>query len=252
LELIIENIELLLLFFGIALLYSSVGFGGGSSYLAIMALFNFDFRVLRAVSLLCNITVVSNGTLQFYRKGLLNLKKVMPLVVASVPMAFLGGKMAISEKTFFILLGITLLLAAILLWFQPQKRVINVTAISDKIGFNAFLGGAIGFLSGMVGIGGGIFLSPVLNMLNWDNPKNIAATASFFILVNSIAGLLGQSSSITTDLPWLLILFLMISVAIGGFLGTYLATNKFSQTWVRKATAILIAYVSYTVLNKNL
>jgi uncharacterized protein len=139
-----------------------------------------------------------------------------------------------------------------LLWFQPQKRAINITAISDKIGFNAFIGGAIGFLSGMVGIGGGIFLSPVLNMLSWDNPKNIAATASFFILVNSIAGLLGQSSSITKDLPWILILFLMISVAIGGFLGTYLATNKFSQTWVRKATAILIAYVSYTVLNKNL
>jgi uncharacterized protein len=252
LEHIFENLELLLLFFGIALLYSSVGFGGGSSYLAIMALFNFDFKVLRAVSLLCNITVVSNGTLQFYRKGLLNLKKVMPLVIASVPMAFLGGKMAISEKTFFILLGITLLLAAVLLWFQPQKRAINVTNFSDKIGFNSFLGGAIGFLSGMVGIGGGIFLSPVLNMLNWDNPKNIAATASFFILVNSIAGLFGQSSSITTDLPWLLILCLMISVAIGGFLGTYLATNKFSQIWVRKATAILIAYVSYTVLNKNL
>jgi uncharacterized protein len=252
LELVFQNIELLLLFFGIALLYSSVGFGGGSSYLAIMALFNFDFKVLRSVSLLCKITVVSNGTLQFYRKGLLNLKKVMPLVFASVPMAFLGGKMSITEKTFFILLGITLLLAAVLLWFQPQKRLISITSFSDKIGFNAFLGGSIGFLSGMVGIGGGIFLSPVLNMLNWDNPKNIAATASFFILVNSLAGLLGQATTLTSDLPWTLVLFLMISVAFGGFLGTYLATNKFSQLWVRKVTAILIAYVSYTVLNKNL
>lgn len=251
-ELVFQNIELLLLFFGIALLYSSVGFGGGSSYLAIMALFNFDFKVLRAVSLLCNITVVSNGTLQFYRKGLLNLKKVMPLVLASVPMAFLGGKMSITEKTFFILLGFTLLLAAVLLWFQPQKRSISIIGFLDKIGFNVFLGGAIGFLSGMVGIGGGIFLSPVLNMLNWDNPKNIAATASFFILVNSLAGLLGQATTLTSDLPWTLVFCLMISVAFGGFLGTYLATNKFSQIWVRKTTAILIAYVSYTVLNKNL
>ncbi|MCP9766305.1 sulfite exporter TauE/SafE family protein [Lacihabitans sp. LS3-19] len=249
-QIVFDNAQLLLLFFGIALLYSSVGFGGGSSYLAVMTLFNIDFKILRSISLLCNLTVVSNGTLQFYKKGFLNLKKVGPLVFVSVPMAFIGGLLPISEKLFFIVLGITLFIAAILMWFQPQSKVDFSTNLNEKVWFNAVLGGSIGFLSGMVGIGGGIFLSPVLNMLNWDKPKNIAATASFFILVNSLSGLLGQSKSLTLDFPWTLALALMVAVGIGGFIGTYLATNKFTQVWVRKATAILIAYVSYNVLRK--
>ena len=121
-QLLAQHSEILLLFFGVALLYSSVGFGGGSSYLAILALYGFDFKIIRAISLLCNITVVSNGTFQFYKQGFINFKKMFPLVLMSIPMAYLGGKVPLKEKSFFIILGITLLVAAFLMWFQPKAK----------------------------------------------------------------------------------------------------------------------------------
>jgi uncharacterized protein len=245
---LVQYWDLFLAFFVIALLYASVGFGGGSSYLAILALFGLNFNFLKAAALICNITVVSNGTFQFYRKNLLNFKKMLPLVLSSVPMAFLGGKMLLKEQTFFIILGITLAIAAILLWFQPQQK--SKSTFQDKIWLNVIIGASIGFLSGLVGIGGGIFLSPLLFFINWDEPKKIAATASFFILVNSIAGLLGQFSGPKIDVDWLFIAFLVLSVALGGAIGTFILTNKFSSKMVQKATAILIGYVSYTVLKK--
>lgn len=246
--LFIQHWDLLLAFFVIAMLYASVGFGGGSSYLAILALFEINFSFLKAAALICNITVVSNGTFQFYRKKLLDFKKMLPLVLSSVPMAFLGGKMLLKEQTFFIILGITLALAAILLWFQPQQKA--KSTFQNKIWLNVFIGASIGFLSGLVGIGGGIFLSPLLFFINWDEPKKIAATASFFILVNSISGLIGQFSGPKIDIDWVFIGYLVVSVAAGGAIGTYMLTRKFSSKMVQKATAVLIAYVSYTILKK--
>jgi uncharacterized protein len=250
---VLQNWEVLLFFFGIALLYSSVGFGGGSSYLAILAWFDFSFGFLRAASLLCNIVVVGNGTIQFYRKGFINFKKTLPLVLSSVPMAFLGGQLPIKATTFFILLGITLLIAGVLLWFQPQnKSKIQFTA-KNYLLISLVMGGVIGLLSGVVGIGGGIFLSPLLYFIRWDEPKNIAATCSFFILVNSISGLLGQTQQVVQfSVDWPFVSSLMLSVAIGGGIGSYLVSQKLSPVYIRKATAILILYVSYTVLSKYL
>lgn len=249
-EILSQYWQIIFLFFIIALLYSSVGFGGGSSYLAILTLFDLKFGFLRAASLLCNIVVVSNGSFQFYRKGLLDFRRMFPLVCASIPMAFLGGKVPIKEHTFFILLGITLLIAAVFIWFQGAIPKISAFEKTNKIWLNIVIGGLIGFLSGLVGIGGGIFLSPLLYLLKWDEPKKIAATASFFILVNSIAGLLGQMNSSFFKMNWNLVYLLMLSVSLGGFFGSYLVTQKLSSTLIRKATALLIAYVSYTVLSK--
>ncbi len=251
-EILAQYWQIILLFFLIALLYSSVGFGGGSSYLAILTLYDLKFGFLRVVSLLCNIVVVSNGSFQFFRKGFLDFKKMIPLVLASVPMAFLGGKMPIKEQTFFIILGITLLIAAITLWFQGTIPKISTIQKTDKLWVNLTIGGFIGLISGLVGIGGGIFLSPLLYFLKWDEPKKIAATASFFILVNSIAGLLGQMNASFFEMNWLLVFFLMASVAVGGLIGSYLGTQKLSSTIIRKATAVLIGYVSYTILSKYL
>ncbi len=249
-EILSQYWQIIFLFFIIALLYSSVGFGGGSSYLAILTLFDLKFGFLRAASLLCNIVVVSNGSFQFYRKGLLDFKRMFPLVCASIPMAFLGGKVPIKEHTFFIVLGITLLIAAVFIWFQDAIPKISAFEKTNEIWLNIVIGGLIGFLSGLVGIGGGIFLSPLLYLLKWDEPKKIAATASFFILVNSIAGLLGQMNSSFFKMNWNLVYLLMLSVSLGGFFGSYLVTQKLSSTLIRKGTALLIAYVSYTVLSK--
>jgi hypothetical protein len=256
--------DLLLLFFMVALLYSSVGFGGGSSYLAILALHSFEFTFLRAVSLLCNITVVTNGTWQYYRRKLFDFRRTLPLVLGSVPMAYLGGMVKLEAKTFFVVLGCTLFLAAIAVWLRPDKRnkeqgirsegLLNFFPQhrSKSVFISIALGAFIGFISGMVGIGGGIFLSPLLYLINWDEPKRISAVASLFILVNSISGLLGQFQNGIPDFNWQLGGMLMVSVALGGFIGNYLGIVRFKPIIVRRATAVLIAYVSVQLLVKYL
>jgi uncharacterized membrane protein YfcA len=185
----LELYILILAFFFIALVYSSVGFGGGSSYLALLAVMAVSFETLRPTALLCNIVVVTGGTYIFYREGLLDLKKNWPFVLFSVPMAFVGGYMPIKQNTFFLLLAISLIVAAILLWFQNsiESKSTGSSKFTNKFSIKIGLGSFIGLLSGMVSIGGGIFLSPVLHLLRWDEAKKISALASIFILVNSIS-----------------------------------------------------------------
>jgi uncharacterized protein len=250
----VEHWEILVFFFTIAILYSSVGFGGGSSYLAILALYGFEYHMLRSTALLCNITVVTFGCYIFFKNRHFKWKKMLPLVIISTPMAYLGGSMRITETTFFILLGIVLLTAAILMWFQPVKTIEpeTKTAENPNLLVNGSLGGGIGFLSGMVGIGGGIFLAPLLHLLRWDRPKTIAATSSFFILVNSIAGLIGQMSQPKFNIDWQLAAFLMMSVFAGGQIGSRLGAIRFQPRVVKSMTAILVAIVGIRILFKYL
>jgi len=168
-----EHWEVILFFFGIAMLYGSVGFGGGSSYLAILALYGFAFGDIRAIALLCNIAVVSGSLLVYMKNNLVPWRRVAPLVIMSVPLAFAGGVLQIRENVFFMILASALCVAAFLMWFQPQLKETEYTAGSHPI-MNGALGGGIGYLSGIVGIGGGIFLSPVLHLIRWAQPKVIA------------------------------------------------------------------------------
>ncbi len=249
-----EHWEILLLFFTIAVLYSSVGFGGGSSYLAILALYGFEYHLLRATALFCNIIVVAFGSYIFFRNRHFKWKKMLPLVIISMPLAYLGGSIRIDETSFFIILGIVLIIAAILMWFQPLRSIssVPVKAKKSKLLINSGLGGGIGFLSGMVGIGGGIFLAPLLHLLRWDGPKTIAATASFFILVNSIAGLIGQMSNPKFNVDWQLAVFLMVSVFAGGQIGSRLGAIRFRPGLVKALTAVLVAFVGIRILVKYL
>ncbi|MBI1224809.1 MAG: TSUP family transporter [Bacteroidetes bacterium] len=248
------NWEIYPLFFLIAALYASVGFGGGSSYIAVMAMFGVNFMLMRSGALLCNIVVVTTGTYIFYKNGYLDWRKVLPLTLASVPMAFLGGYLPIKERTFFLLLGITLIIAALLTWWKPttnakpEESSTNLTPKSQVL--NLGIGGGIGFLSGMVGIGGGIFLAPVLYLTKWAEAKTIAATASLFILVNSISGLFGQMAKPDFQIDWKFTLPLMVSVFLGGQLGSRLGAVKLSAIWVRRATALLIFYIGTQLLIK--
>lgn len=247
------NIELILLFFLIATLYGSVGFGGGSSYLAILSLFGIDYLLLRATALLCNITVVSGSSFVFYRKGLIKWKKLLPVVILSVPMAYLGGSIQINERPFFILLGIALIIASILILAQKKMYDANIKFkhLKEKYIFNMTVGASIGFISGMVGIGGGIFLAPVLHLMKWDSPKVIAATAAFFIFVNSVAGLLGQWSNPGFYFNYKFILPLLITVFIGGQIGVRLGTGPFKPNTIKLLTACLIAFVGLRILFKQ-
>ncbi|WGH75750.1 sulfite exporter TauE/SafE family protein [Tenacibaculum tangerinum] len=250
---ILHNWHLILLFFIIAVLYSSVGFGGGSSYLAVLALTGLLFTQIRAIALLCNIMVVTGNVVLYTQQKQYHWKKVIPLTLFSIPMAFLGGYLRINQTFFFILLGFTLLFAAITMW-ASNKVVTNDSKTTTDLNLakNASYGGIIGLISGMVGIGGGVFLAPLLHLTNWDTPKKIAATASFFILVNSISGLIGQYTNPEFSINWQLTSILLVTVFIGGQIGNRMSNQFFTATQLKKATAILIAFVSIRILIKYL
>lgn len=249
-----EHWELLVFFFAVAFIYASVGFGGGSSYLAILALYALPFKELRLIALLCNIVVVTGGTILFIQNNHVNWRKIVPLVIFSVPMAFVGATLRIEQRTFFILLGCSLLVASVLLWSRKRftDMPAQVPATPGTYAKDGALGGSIGFLSGMLGIGGGIFLSPLLNLIRWDNPKKIAATASVFILVNSISGILGQLTQLPPSVNVVRIVLLGAAVLVGGQLGSRIAILKFDPIMIRRMTAVLIFVAGIEVLYKHL
>ena len=244
--------EIMFYFFLIAIVYSSVGFGGGSSYLALMALFGIDFQLLKITALLCNIMVVLGGTYWFWKRGFLNWKKVLPLTLFSVPLAYLGGSIQLTERIFFLIAGIALVIAGILVLVQKSLLEKNESSRSKSAAINSGFGGGIGFLSGLIGIGGGIFLSPFLHLIRWDKAKVIAATSSFFILVNSIAGLAGQFSNGTAVTDWKPIIALLFVVLIGGQIGSRWGSGKLSAEKVRIVTAILVLVVGVRIIFKYL
>lgn len=245
---------LIISFFCIALVYASVGFGGGSSYLALMAqpFFALLPEVIRPTALLCNIVVVTGGAIIFYKQHKLSFKEIWPFLVASVPLAFLGGLWKLKDSTFFILLGITLLIASIFLWIQRDGKSIFPSWKIESDLSKTVLGGIIGFLSGLVSIGGGIFLSPILHFMNWAEAKKISALASVFILVNSVSGLVGQFSRGVPDIDFQLMLALLVAVFVGGQIGSRLGAKKFKPMYVRRITAVLILVASLNILKDHL
>lgn len=234
-------------FFVTALLYASVGFGGGSTYNALLALAGVDYRVLPAVALTCNILVVIGGTWRFHKAGLLPWKRALPLVVISAPFAWLGGLTPIKETLFLSLLAASLFIAGLALLLQKDAE--STEAIPDRKATIADLltGAGVGYLAGLVGIGGGIFLAPYLHVTRWAGAKPIAATASLFILVNSIAGLGGQLLKLgsTGALPDVAAYWpLALAVIIGGQIGSFAGSKVLSPTLVKRATGVLILYVA--------
>ena len=238
-----------IVFFIIALFYSSVGFGGGSSYLAILSLFLNDFHEIRSTALILNICVVTIGTFVFVRNRVFNLKLFWPFLVLSIPFAYFGAQLKLSQKLFFLILGSALILSGLFLILRFLTKQIKSTefTISKKLA----LGGSIGFLSGISGIGGGIFLSPILNLLNWANPRVVASLASVFILVNSVSGLIGLNVAGTFQLNQLLIWKLIVAVLLGGSLGTYLSIRKFNLKILGILTAVLVIYVGLKLVLLN-
>jgi uncharacterized protein len=240
-------------FFATALLYASVGFGGGSTYTALLTLTGTDFRILPFVSLVCNVIVVTGGTIRFVRAGLVPWRRVLPLVVASAPMALLGGLTPIKQPVFMAVLGISLLIAGALLIWQREPKIEGMARPSNTL-VDGAMGGAIGYLSGLVGIGGGIFLAPLLYLIRWGEAKQIAATASFFILINSIAGLIGQSIKLGNAGEFGAVFAywpLALAVLAGGQIGSWLGIKILPPVIVRRATGVLILYVAIQLLWKN-
>ncbi|WP_288434904.1 sulfite exporter TauE/SafE family protein [uncultured Chryseobacterium sp.] len=243
--------EVFLFFLLIAFVYSSVGFGGGSSYLAVLAMYSLPYQEIRLTALVCNVIVVMGGVIIYIKNKQVNWKKILPLALISVPMAYLGAVLKISQETFFLILGITLILAALLLWIKTETQYeveISENTESSLIR-NGFLGGGIGFLSGLVGIGGGIFLSPLLNLMKWDTPRKIAVTSSVFILVNSISGIFGQLSGLSADMNYSRILSLCFAVFMGGQIGARMSL-KWNPLVIKRMTAVLVLAAGINVVIK--
>jgi uncharacterized membrane protein YfcA len=240
---------LALAFFVTALLYSAAGFGGGSTYTALLVLGGTDYRAVPILSLLCNVAVVSLGTWRFARAGHVEWRRLWPLCVTSVPAAWIGGRLMIGETLFVGLLGTTLLAAGLVMLWQPAWQR-EGPPIAAGPAVQAGAGAALGLLAGVVGIGGGIFLAPLLYLLRWGPPKRIAAACAVFILVNSLAGLAGQASkglaaagSVIGDY-WML----FPAVALGGLLGSSLGSGRLDPKWVRVLTSLLVLYVAARLL----
>ncbi len=249
---------LIALFFVVALLYASVGFGGGSSYNALLVLFGVDFRVVPLVALTCNVAVVSGNVLRYRRAGLLRVRDIMPAVMCSVPAAWLGGRLPIREEMFVVLLGCALLVAGAIMFVQASRRSIGLVSI-ERASINpvprvwlAAFGAATGMLAGTVGIGGGIFFAPILYALRWGEEKQIAAACSLFILVNSVAGAIGQASRLS-DLDALRLAVpywpLVPAVWVGGWLGNAFGILRLSGLRVRQATAALMWVAAIRLLS---
>lgn len=240
-------------FLATAALYASVGFGGGSTYTALLTLVGTDYRVLPAVSLICNIIVVTGGTIRYARAGEIRWKRVIPILVLSAPLAWLGGLTPIKQPTFMAVLGMSLLASGLLLLFQRSQQGAEFPDQEPAKArvFDIVAGAGTGYLAGLVGIGGGIFLAPLLHLTRWGTSRAIAATASIFILVNSAAGLAGHLMKLNAEGEALAVAAywpLALAVLIGGQIGSIASLRILSPALLRRMTALLILYVAVQLL----
>lgn len=220
-----------------ALLYTSVGHAGASAYIAIMALFSLAPATIRPAALVMNIMVASFTSWRFIRAGQFDGRRLLPFLLGSLPLAFLGGRITLPGTTYRPLIGIVLLIAGVrLLWPRPMKRQDEITSPPPAAGVAS--GAAIGLLSGLTGTGGGIFLSPLLIMAGWSSARMASGIAAVFILANSIAGLAGNLSSVghlPPELPWF-----MVSVAIGAVIGTSLGVTLLPAQPLLQALGVVL------------
>ena len=235
-----------LLLLSVAFLYASVGHGGASGYLALMALFNIAPEVMKPTALLLNIFVSAIAFSQFYSAKHFRWKIFLPLALASVPMSFVGGLIAVEGNLYKKILAILLLFPVIR--FIGFSKKDNVELVTHSFSLALLIGGVIGLLSGMIGIGGGIILSPVLLLLRWSNQKQAAAISALFIFVNSLSGLAGQLSK-GVGFNQDMLLYVLVALA-GGIAGSWFGARKFKQEILKKilAVVLLIAVIKLLVV----
>ncbi len=242
---------LIILFFITAAIYSSVGFGGGSTYLALLLLWGVPFTIFPVIALCCNIIVVSGNCINYTRAGHLNFKLIIPFLIGSIPLAYIGGALPIKKEIFEILLFLILSIAGILL-------LINFKTYDDKqenyrkipFLFSVLIGGVLGFLSGIVGIGGGIFLSPILFLIRAAKPKHIVTAASIFILINSLSGILGQITKNEVLNEILNYWPLLLAVFIGGQIGNFINIKILPTRILALITSGLVLFVAARMFYK--
>tara|TARA_B110000438_G_scaffold90182_1_gene89684 strand:- start:823 stop:1569 length:747 start_codon:yes stop_codon:yes gene_type:complete len=238
-------IILSIFFFITAILYSSVGFGGGSTYLALMLIWDIPYYIFPVIALFCNIIVVSGNSINYIRSSNLSFNLLIPYLIGSVPFAFFGASISIGKEFFEVLLFVILVIAGIFLFIESKSFNNNNIKINQvpKI-LSIIIGSAIGFISGIIGIGGGIFLSPILFLMKAGYPKQIAASASLFILINSIFGVAGQLTKDIVFDEFLNFWPLFVAVLTGGQIGNFLNIKFLSNKTLAIITSLLVIFVA--------
>lgn len=239
------SIELFyIILFCVAFLYAAVGHGGASGYLALMALYGVAPEEMKPTALMLNLFVSLTSFLQYYHRGYFIQKLFLPIAAASVPLAFIGGMITVEATIYKRVLGVLLLFPVLRFFFF--KNVADKDLKPYNLTFSILIGGIIGLLSGMIGIGGGIILSPLLLLLQWSNQKQTAAISAAFIFVNSVAGLSGM---FTQGISFNANMALYIAIAFsGGLLGAYFGTKKFNQNVLKYVLALVLLVASYKLI----
>jgi uncharacterized membrane protein YfcA len=232
-----ETLIIAILFFVGAALYSSVGHGGASSYLAVMGLFSLAPDIMKPTALALNILVAGIATFKFYRAGLFSWRLFWPFAVASIPAAFIGGATILPARAYKILVGVVLLYAAVWM-FRSSLRPLSKEAHLPPLWAALAWGAAIGFLSGLTGVGGGIFLSPLLLYMGWAETRATSGIAAPFILANSIAGLLGHFSSVAL-LPSSIPIW-GVAAVIGGWIGASYGSKRAPAPVLRQLLSLVL------------
>lgn len=232
------------LLFLVAFMYASVGHGGASGYLALMAIFSIAPEVMKPTALLLNLFVSLTSFIQFYRGKHFIWKIFLPLAIASVPMAFIGGLIVVDGTIYKKILGLLLLIPIVRFLFFPNIAITDIR--KSSVGLSLLIGGVIGLLSGMIGMGGGIILSPILLLLHWTDQKQTAAISALFIFVNSIAGLAGQ---LTKGIQFSADMYAYVIIAFaGGLCGAYFGALRFRQAILKNVLAGVLMLASWKLL----
>jgi uncharacterized protein len=243
-QILIELAVMVVAIFVVALLYSSVGHGGASGYLAVMAFFSVLPETTRPTALILNLFVASIATGQFYRAGYFSWKLFWPFAVTSIPFAFIGGMLKLPTSVYRSVLGLVLLFAAFRLAWHFTQEVPEVRR--PNLWVALAVGAAIGLLSGLVGVGGGIFLTPLLLLFNWSDAKTAAGNSALFIFLNSAAGLAGNyaQASMLPQNAWLWI----AAAAMGGLVGSMLGAKKFDSITLRRILAAVLIFAGFKLV----
>ncbi|NQY31699.1 MAG: sulfite exporter TauE/SafE family protein [Coraliomargarita sp.] len=237
-----------ILFASVSWLYAMAGFGGGSTYIALLAVSGLPLTAVPVVALSCNFIVSGQGSIALIKRGHARRSILLPLLVGSIPAAFLGGAWRLPQSAFIGILAAALSVAGVAMLVQrkfskPNERVVQAPPAVRLFG----VGIALGLLAGITGIGGGIYLAPVMHLLGWSRAQTIAACTSIFIGLNSMAGLTGhltKGTDFVGTLPLMVLIACPIAVSVGGGLGTYFLTNKLPQERIRVITAAVILLVA--------
>ena len=249
-----ENLPLLpfllaLIFFAVALIYSAVGLGGGSSYIALMSIFGMSYLLIPSLSLSLNLFVTTSGSINFIRYDHARLKLILPFLITSIPFTYIGGAISVSKEIFYWILLISLIFVALRIFFWKNSSLQLKFSKGQKIALSLFFGTLLGLIAGIVGIGGGIYLVPIIILLGLGTHQEAAACGAIFVWINSAVGLLARIQHQPIS-PLIEFIPIIIAVLLGGMIGSYLGASKLNSQTMEKVLGTIILMAIFFLIQR--